>query len=198
MALRIPDLLQYEMRHRLERWRDRIRRWNLRGWINSHPGWVIGVASLAAVLLALALLRVLRPPASASFQPGKSAWFYDANTDQLFVGGSRQAGPITAPSGPLPDGGPAGFRAHVYSYVLDPNESELFVGFLERPDPEAGARRLTHDMSDFNRWTWGRLVKRVDDTQWVGAASPAGQAILRELLAPNEQGQTPLYQTPNR
>lgn len=192
MALRIPDLLQYEMHHRLERWRAGMRRLNLRGWINAHPVWVIGIASVAAVLLILALVRVLKPSASASFQQGKSAWFYDTNTSQLFVGSSRQSGPIPAPSGPLP----AGFRAHVYSYVLDPNESELFVGFLERPDPAAGAARSAHDMSDFQAWARGRLVRRADDKKWVAATSPEGQAILQQMLSPNEKGQTPLYQTP--
>ncbi len=198
MGLKIPDLLQYELRHRLERWRHGVGRSNLRGWINEHPGWVIGLACLSVVLVGLVLISAFRSRASASFEPGKSAWFYDVNAGRLFVGRSKRAGPVPAPSGPLPDGGPAGFRAHVYSYVLDPNESELFVGFLERPDPEAGTKRPTQDMSDVDVWARGRLIRRVDDAQWVKAAGPEGQAILQELLAPNEKGQTPLHQSPGR
>lgn len=196
MAFRVPELLRHEMRHCLEQLQRGVRRWDPRGWINAHSGLVIGVACLSAVLLCLVVVWVLWPTASASFQSGGPVWFYDVNTGQLFVGRSKHGGPIPAPSGPLPDGGPAGFRAHVYSYVLEPNESELFVGFLERPDPGAGDSQSTSDMKDFNAWARSRLIKRVEDKQWVAATGPEGREILQGLLRPNRQGQTPLYQTP--
>ncbi len=198
MAFRVPELIRYEIGHRLEQWRDGIRRRNLRGWINEHARLVIALACLSVLLLGAVLMGVFRPTASAPFRQGKSAWFYDVNADRLFVGHSKQTGPIPAPSGPLPDGGPAGFRAHVYSYVLEPNESELFIGFLERPDPKAAVKRLNQDTIDFEAWAKGRLVKRVEDEKWVEAASPTGQEIVQQLLTPNKQGQTPLYQVPGR
>jgi len=195
MALRIPNLLQCEIRHRMEQWRDVLDRRVLRERIDQHAGGVILVAGLSVVLLGIVLLRILWPATSAPLAHARLAWFYDANTKQLFTGRFKEAGPIAAPSGPLPDGGPAGFRAHAYSYVLEPDESDLFVGFLERPDPSAGAR-ASHDMTDFDTWAQGRLIKRVEDDQWVAATSVQGRAILHELLEPNADGQTALYQLP--
>ena len=148
MALKIPDLLQYEMRHRLERVQSAFEQWGLREWIDRHAGAVIAVASLSVVLLGFVLIRVLWPARPAPVVQSRLAWFYDANTGRLFTGSFKQGGPIAAPSGPLPEGGPAGFRAHVYSYVLEPSEAELFVGFLERPDPSAGAKART-ELTDF-------------------------------------------------
>ncbi|MBN1359215.1 MAG: hypothetical protein JW993_01420 [Sedimentisphaerales bacterium] len=196
MAFRDSSLFQSELRHWLERWQERVRRWNLRGWINDHPGWIIGVACFSALLLCFVLIRVFTPRPSTALPQSKSAWFYDINTGRLFTGSPKQAGPITAPSGPSSDGGPAGYRAHVYSYVLDPNESELFVGFLERPNRGGKATRAVYDMRDFEAWASQRQIKRADDEQWVEASSPEGEAILQELLSPNEKGQTPLYQMP--
>ena len=85
-------------------------------------------------------------------------------------------------------------QAHVYSYVPEPQKADLFVGFLERPDPNGG--KLASDTMDFDEWARGRLIRRVSDKQWVQAAGPEGQAILNELMRPNKKGQTPLYQMP--
>lgn len=196
MALKIPDLLQYEMRHRLERVQSAFEQWGLREWIDRHAGAVIAVASLSVVLLGFVLIRVLWPARPAPVVQSRLAWFYDANTGRLFTGSFKQGGPIAAPSGPLPEGGPAGFRAHVYSYVLEPSEAELFVGFLERPDPSAGAKATAQDMTDFQAWAEGRLIKRVKDDRWVAVTSAEGQAILHDLLKPDARGRTPLYQLP--
>lgn len=196
MALKIPDLLQYELRHRLERCRGALGQSGLRQWIDRHFGSVIVVACLSAALLGFVLIRTLWPARPAPVLQSRLVWFYDANTGRLFTGSFKKAGPIPAPSGPLPDGGHAGFRAHVYSYVLEPSESELFVGFLERPDPAAGAKATAQDMTDFQAWAQGRLIKRVKDNQWVAATSAEGQKILRDLLKPDAQGRTPLYQLP--
>jgi len=196
MALKVPDLLQYELRHRLERWRGAREGWGLRGWIDQHFGGVIAVACLSLALLGFVLIWTLWPARPGPVLQSRLAWFYDANTGRLFTGSFKKAGPIPAPSGPSPDGGHAGFRAHIYSYVLKPSESELFVGFLERPDPSAGAKATAQDMTDFQAWAKGRLIKRVKDNQWVAATSAQGQEILHELLKPDAHGRTPLYQLP--
>ncbi len=83
----------------------------------------------------------------------------------------------------------------MYSYRLDPNEADLFTGFLERPDPDARGK-LTSDMRDMDKWAQGRPIKRVKDKRWVQATSPEGRAILQELVRPNKKGQTPVYQMP--
>jgi hypothetical protein len=196
MAFGIPDLLSREIRHVLEGLHDGIGRLNLREQINSNPRLAVGGALSSALLLVVVLIWGLWPESQRSFQQGKLAWFYDTNTGKLFVAGSGQAGPIEAPSGPTPAGEPAGFRSHVYSYVLAPQESELFAGFLERPDPDAEKDESGADMADFDRWARGRLIKRTDDKEWVRATSPEGQVILDGLTRPNKQGQTPIYQLP--
>jgi hypothetical protein len=196
MAFKIPDVLRYEIRHRLENLRGGATDGTLRGWINAHPVLIAGVAGLSATVMALVLVLALRPVPGPSRMQGKTAWFCDVNTGKLFQGSPKKVGPIQAPSGPAPNGEPAGFRAHVYSYALDPNETELFVGFLERPDPEARRKYATADVRDIDRWTQGRLIRRPDDKQWVRASSPEGQAILQELMRPNKKGQTPIYQAP--
>lgn len=133
---------------------------------------------------------------SVAVSPQK-AWFYDQNTGKVFENESGELGPIEAPSGPLPSGQPAGIRAHVYSYTLNPKESELFIGFLERPNPTDSHKvKLTLDMKDHRQWAQGRLIKRPDDEQWVSAESQEGYHIVRALVKPNELGQTPIYQVP--
>ena len=196
MALGIPDLLSREIRHRMESICDGIKRLQLRTWINTHQGLVLGVAIVSVLLLAVVLVRVFKSEPTLAFRQPKLVWFYDANAGRLFLSSGKDSGPIEAPSGPAPGGEPAGCRAHVYSYVLDPKESDLFVGFLEKPDPDSTAGKLSSDMRGFERWAKGRLIKRVKDKKWVPAASPQGLAIVQETMRPNKKGQTPIYQTP--
>jgi hypothetical protein len=180
----------------VESLQERFRHLRVRESINDNPRLVLGVTVFSVLLLTGVVALVLRPAPGRRRDPGRSAWFYDLNTGELFVSSSEEVGPIEAPSGPLPSGAHAGLRAHVYSYVLDPNESELFVGFLERPDPSAGSSRRGADMSDFRKWARITLIRGVDDGEWVAATSPGGREILQGLTRPNERGQTPIYQVP--
>jgi heme A synthase len=196
MAMRIPDLLTRELRHHMERLQDRVRQVGLRQWINESHRLMIGVTCLCVLLLVVVAARTLRPAPQRAFRHGERAWFYDANTGKLFTAGFKQVGPIAAPSGPAPGGELAGFRVHVYSYVLDPNENDLVVGFLEQPDPEAPRRASASDMRDMSKWAQSRLIRRVKDKQWVRVMSPEGRAIMEELMEPNEKGQTPVSHMP--
>ncbi len=196
MAFKIPDVLRYEIRHRLERLRGDANGEGLRGRLNAHPLLIFVAAGLSAVTLIVALASFLWSEPGTSRAKPKTVWFYDANTGKLFTGSPKKTGPIAAPSGPGVDGEPAGFRAHVYSYARDPNEAQLFVGFLERPDPEADRKYSTADARDLANWLQGHLIRRPKDKEWVRAASPEGQAILDEMVKPNKRGQTPIYQIP--
>ncbi len=84
-------------------------------------------------------------------------WFYDSNSGRLFPGPARVVPPIDAPSGPTPDGEPAGLRAHVYRT----REGGRIVRVLEttRPYPDNPARRAT-------------LVRRADAGEWIDVADP--------------------------
>jgi hypothetical protein len=193
----IPEVLKREIQHFLERVGGRVTGGSLRDRLNLHPMLILSVTGICTLLLILMLAWMLRPASAASRRQGKTAWFYDTKTGRLFQDSSRKAGPIAAPSGSAPSGGPAGFRAHVYSYVLDPNESELFAGFLERPDPDAERKHSTAGTSDFPNWTQGHLIRRPKDKQWVRASSPEGQVILEEQTRPDRRGRTPIYQAPD-
>jgi hypothetical protein len=193
---RIPDWLRYDLRHKIEWLGDRCRRLRIREAINDNPRVVMVIACASAFLLLVALVLIRRPESGPEYEQGRQAWFYDMNTGRLFIAGSGKAGPVKAPSGPLSEGGPAGFRATVYSYVLDPNDAELFVGFLEKPNPAVGAGEGPPDRSDFDDWARRTLIRRIDSNDWVPATSIAGEQIIAELALPNEKGQTPIYQVP--
>ncbi len=194
----IPGWLKYEIQHHLEHLRGRAAGGSRREWLNAHPHLIAGAAALSVVVLVLVLAWILWPSSRVSPGPSRTAWFCDIHTGKLFQDSARKTGPIPAPSGTAPHGEPAGFRAHVYSYVMDPNEAQLFVGFLERPDPDADERCAAADTSDFGKWVQGHLIRRVKDKQWVRADSPEGQAILKEQTQPNKRGQTPIYQPADR
>jgi len=196
MAIRIPDLLTRELRHHVERLQDWVRQLGLPQWVNESRRLIIGVTCLCVLLLVVVASRALKSSPGHVFQHGKTAWFYDVNTGKLFLAGYKQVGPIAAPSGPTPGGTLAGFRAHVYSYVLDPNESDLVVGFLEQPDPDAPRKASASDMRDIGRWAQSRLIRRVKDKQWVPAKSPEGRAIIEAMMEPNEKGQIPVWHVP--
>ncbi len=196
MAIRIPELLTREIGHRLEEFQDRVRQLGLRTWLSESYRLIIGATCLCVLLLVIAAARAFKSPPEHVFQHGKTAWFYDVNTGKLFTAGFKQIGPIAAPSGPTPSGELAGFRAHVYSYVLDPNESDLVVGFLEQPDPDAPGKASASDMSDMRKWAQSRLIRRVKDKQWVPAKSPEGRAIIEELMKSNEKGRIPVWHMP--
>lgn len=196
MGLKVPDVLRYELRHRLECLQDSLAGRGVRSWVNAHPGLAATVACGSVLLLILGLVQLLRPASHDRQFQGPTAWFYDAGTGSLFTDNARHTGPIEAPSGALIDGTPAGYRAHVYSYVLHPNDSELFVGFMERPDPWSGRKASASEMAGTEEWAQGRLIRRVDDKDWVAANSDEGQAIMEELLQPDSAGRTPIYQLP--
>jgi len=189
MSLRIPDWLRYEIK---QRWLI------LRQRINANPRIIISITAASAFVFLMIVLGLLTSEKTPQVQEYKKDWFYDLNTAKLFTAKSDLVPPIEAPSGPLPNGRPAGAKAYVFSYVSGPNESERFIGFLEIPDPNAekDSFAVSSDTSGAEQWGRGRLIRRVEDKQWVQADSAKGQAIIRELSLPNEKGQRPQYCSP--
>jgi len=196
MIFRVPDWLSYEVRHKLERLRDGFERLDIKDRISDHPRAAAIIALLFVLLLAGVLSRIVRRTPGRQFRESKKVWFYDLNTGELFSASSKKVGPIEAPSGPLPNGKPAGYKAHVYSFLRDPNESERFVAFLEKPDPNANVKELNPDRSNFKEWARGRLIKRVGSDTWVSPTSLRGQQIIQQVTHPNAYGKIPIYQTP--
>jgi len=197
----IPDWLRYDVQHRIERFRERFERLHIRESLNSNPKAVAVIAVASVLLLVVAVWMIRRPVAEGRFRQGKTAWFYDMNTGKLFVGSSKASGPIEAPSGPLPDGGPAGFKAHVYSYVLDPNASELFVAFLQKPAVDDDPTQRASVEDGVPDWAVGTLIRRLDGSEpqpWVTPMSRQGREIIESLTNPTERGQSPIYQLPEQ
>ena len=172
----------------------------LRKWINRRdPRIIIGITVVTVVFFLIIIISLLSGPEIAEIIEYKKSWYYDLNTGELFAARKGLIPPVEAPSGPLPDGSPAGVKAHVFTYVPEPNESELFIGFLETSDPNADVNSRTSAMQKTNSaasWGQGKLFRRVEDKKWVLGSSKEGRAILEEALLPNDEGERPLNHRP--
>jgi len=197
MFFKIPDWLRYELREQWARLSARLQ--PARRWINQNPTIII-VITAASVLLLLTIIIWMWPEKPIQeVEISDKAWFYDLNTGELFVGRDDQLPPIEAPSGPLPTGGPAGVKAYVFSYVDEPNESERFIGFLEILTAKAKKERpdsIKTGSSGAEQWGQGRLIRRVNDKNWVPANSYQGRLILERVFLPNKYGESARYCPP--
>jgi len=197
MAL-IPDWLKYEIIHRLEKIDSRREDSSLRMWLQSHSGMIVIVTIICISILLFELIALYGSNQGDEVIEQKKEWYYDLNTEQLFVSRAGLDVPIRAPSGRLPDGSYAGVRAYVFTYSLnnEPNESELFIGFLEKPDPNMKGSEPPQNLSGAKLWGYGKLIRTVDDPNWVSANSPQGQEITEPLFSRNTKGQTATYCPP--
>ena len=189
MNFEIPDWVKYEL---IDRWRK------ARSFVNRNPRAVWGITLASGFVLFLVLISILSRPSRPQPQVSKRAYFYDLNTHELFIARADEQGPIVAPSGPMPDGKPAGVRAYVYTYVSDPNENELLVRYLEKPDPNYAKKtdELEQVVSAKLDWGRGKLLRRPDDKEWVPADSSQGIAIVREAAKRDPNGRIPRFYTP--
>lgn len=128
-------------------------------------------------------------------------YFYDLNTGELFAGRSNQVPPIEAPSGPLPDGSPAGVGAYVIEYVDAPGERHIV--YLERFVGEAveAYRRYKQDTEQgtlgpesaeaFRIAQRGREISAPDQIAWVNISEEGQPDFVDELM--REAGQRGTY-----
>ena len=187
-------------------WYDIEERWErlgFRNWINNNPKIVIGISVASVFIFLLIVIIQLIPNKYPIVIQTDKVWFYDLNTGKLFVGDRDEIPPIQAPSGKLPDGQLAGVKAYVFSYVHDPNDSERFVGYLEKYTPEgkeivSSFQRSTRNVTKklVRKLNKNRFIRKVIDEQWFLAGSEQGRAILREVAHVNETGQTLNYCSP--
>jgi len=156
-----------------------------REWVNKqNPKFILYTFALCALIFILTGLSQIFGGSEKSGPAGSSkAWFYDLNTGELFTAAAKELPPIKAPSGPLPDGQPAGVLAHVFSFADEPNELNRFIAFLETYTPD-----MKEQMSAFLKsknknpdllkdWNSGRLVRAVDGNDWYPADSKQGREI---------------------
>lgn len=199
MSFEIPEWLKYDIQRKRERlglwWEDLA----ARKWANENPAFVMAITGACVLLLLVVVVWLSWPEYVPEVAQYKKEWYYDLNTSELFTAKKGLTPPIEAPSGPLPDGGPAGVRAYVLSYVDEPNEAERFIAFLEIADPNATndvPGRPGPKLTPARRWGRGRLLRRLEDEQWVPGDSPYGQAIFAEAFATGENGERPHYYQP--
>jgi len=184
--------LKYEIQ---ERWA----RLAVREWINANPRIIVGTSIISVLIPVVIVIWQLTPEKMVTIEDYKKAWFYDLNTGKLFVDRSDKIAPIEAPSGPLPNGEPGGVKAYVFTYAYEPNEAERFIGFLETIDPNAEKDSSSSGKSRTAggaQWGRGKLIRRVEDEQWLAGDSSEGRAILEEVLIANENGETAHYCRP--
>ena len=172
---------------------------SIRPWVNQNPLIFIGITIVSLVALFTAAIWVSIPDKVVEVIEYDYDWYYDLNTGKLFTAVSGKIPPIKAPSGPLPDGKPAGVRAYVFSYTKEPNAPDKFIGFLETTDPNVpNHKRINLDLryEGSDKWAKGRLVRRVEDEMWFPANSPIGRAVMRKSFRPNKNGKHPNYCPP--
>jgi hypothetical protein len=189
MGIEIPEWVRYELVERFNK---------SRRWVNENPKAVWGIASVSFFVLLLVLIGLLSGDSRPEVKPPKKAWFYDLNTGELFVDRASKEGPIEAPSGALANGEPAGVKANVFTYANDPNENDLFIGYLERPDPNVTLEGVEVKKvgGSASRWGEGKLVRTVEDANWVSATSNKGRGILRGATKRDSMGRIARYHAP--
>lgn len=193
----LPNWAGYTLQEKWEDLSERLRLPEAREWINGNPQFVVSAALISGIVLLTIGMWLLIPDKPAPVQTIEKEWFYDLNTGRLFTAEKGLTPPIEAPSGPQPDGEPAGVRAYVLAYK--PNESEPFIGFLETSAPDGvKARWPTRPMrrSAATQWGWGKFLRRIEDEHWVPADSSQGRQIFDEAFAPNADGERPIYCRP--
>lgn len=186
------------IRYDIEQWWGQL---TARRWAEEHPGIIFGITCASVFLLLTVIVAMLIPDSpKIEIQQSNKAWFYDLNTGDLFADKNDSFAPIEAPSGPLPNGEPAGVRAYVYSYSGEPNDPNHFIVYLEKFTAEgkeyASSFKKSPDCinkDSVRQMNNNRLVKRVTDKEWFPATSREGVLVTQEVFIQNKQGQLPKY-----
>ena len=185
----MADLIRYLFGDKWETFQQWWTEQGPRKWINNNPKIVLTVAALSTIIFLLAIIPLLRAKKIDPIKPSENEWYYDLNTKELFIAPKALPVPTEAPSGPLPNGKPAGVRACVLSYALEPKDSETFIGYLETSDPNT--KNLTTQS-----WSQGKLIRRIQDDQWFTTQSSTGKEIIQKAFVADINGERPIYVTP--
>ena len=169
--------------------------------LKGSPAILISIISVCLLVTVTFAAVTLFSGGGAKVGTYENAWFYDLNTGKLFVSKKTDLPPIDAPSGPLPNGDPAGVMANVMVYENTVDDEGKFIGYLEKLTDDAKIKwKKAIDYNDFSdvKWGQGRFIRRLEDKQWVEANSPEGRQILRSVAKPDEKGQIPRYSYPGK
>lgn len=160
----------------------------LRELIDRNPKAVLGLTVISLLAFTFIVIGQLIPDSPKKHKQPDTVWFYDLNTNQLFTANRSKLPPIKAPSGPLPDGTPAGVRAYLFD-SNDPNRTEPVIGFLEKFSPEGKIAQKDYDPAKHNAQLWaaGRFFLRLSDEKWVKADSLEGRKIYKNYYLDKEK-----------
>jgi len=182
-----------KLREKWERLSERLRLPAVRGWMYEHLTLVVSIAAVPLlVLLVLAIAKIFNhepPPKPVVIE---NDWYYDLNTGKLFIAEAGLEPPIQAPSGPTPDGKPAGVRGlcpelqvrseRIRSIHRLPGDDRLARHAAQVAGQPGGRHRHSEmDQGQNDPQSWRQF--------WVPADSPLGLRILRQAYAPNKKGQ---------
>jgi len=161
---------------------------SMRDWMNNNPAIVtIGAVLVLVVCLVLIIMRVTGGNPSRNMD----LYFYDRNTEKVFVATSKQDPPIETDSGSY-DGEPAGVRIHIYGCgECDENfegmtpeqieEAEGMVGYLEKytPDAKEAMQADNNGQPNYESIRRGHMVRPFDGDEgdWVQSESEDGLDI---------------------
>lgn len=168
--------------------------------VSMNPVIKICISSFCVVLIGLMIWLALFSGGEEKVNEFKLMWFYDLNTGELFTAKKTELAPIETSSGPLDDGQHAGVVANVLTY--DPtgeDPAQQFIGYIEKLTEDGKviwAEAFETGTETQLDWQKGRLIKRLEDTEWVQADSPKGEYIRTIAFKPNEKGMVPRYVVP--
>lgn len=135
-----------------------------------------------------------------------SVYYFDQNTGKLFIASGNALSPIDAPSGPMPDGTPAGVRAHLYAgSTISKNLDGKEIGDLEplgvtlvylemyNSDAQHTAQEIANSGRAIPRGPAspvqrGRMVRRPSDAEWVPAGGKAGKMLSLQSIRDLREG----------
>jgi len=183
------DYIRYELQHQ---WR----RLAIRQLVNNNPKVIIAVTAVCFFVMLIIVARMLIPAGQPEVETPRKTWFYDLNTNKLFLAKYNATAPVKAPSGPLPDGAKAGVKAHILAYVAEPNESDLVIAFLEKPDPAVATASEQINARKPAALVKGVLIRTVDDPNWVPADGSRGRQIIKRAFSPDDKGRRPHHHLP--
>ena len=178
----------------------------MREWINKNSPLVTIGAVLVLIVCLFVLLRQINPPVPP---PITKAWFFDLETNKLFIGPNAALPPIPTPSGKKDaNGSDQGVRAIIFSCGQCSDESKRYIGYLETLTPEAkeqiqammdAASKVTPDgpppppptqpMGD--PMMNGRLIASPDKGGWLTMDSPDAGKLIQESMSKCGEGKYP-------
>lgn len=154
--------------------------------------WIKITLAFGCLLIA-ALLINYSWPAPAARPVVVNAYYYDQSTGRVFVDGGDLYPPVLPPSGDQHQGRPAGARAYIFTCDQCADYDGMtadevvsaggFIGYLEvytdqtlqALESPAGSNRILQDFQ--LRQAGSRLVRRLQQSEWVDSDSAAGQNI---------------------